>query len=92
MNISNPILHFIGKETEVQRLGCYSRSLFTVYFNKNLRIYYVLGTVLSTRNSKKNKIKFLPKGTHSLVGIKDADGSMFREPAEKNQLIYPGGF
>lgn len=48
------------------------------------------GTVWSTRNSKKNKIKFLLKGPHGLVGSKDADGNMFGKPAT-SQLIYSGG-
>lgn len=46
--------------------------------------------VQNTRNSKKNKIKFLLKGTHGLVGSKDADGNKSGKPA-KSQLIYSGG-
>lgn len=47
-------------------------------------------SMLSTKKSKKSKIKFLPKGIHSLAGSKDADGSMLRKLAG-SQVIYSGG-
>ena len=49
----------------------HSRSLLISLLNRSLRDYYVPDPELSIRNSKKDKIKFLPKGIHSLDGSKD---------------------